>query len=201
MLFISHHYIIWKASLQLFASCSKRIHGNLSRLRDTSSLLGLAKLVSALGEDLVEVVLEPPDIRVEAGELPYAVDLLVPVGVVAVGVTLDGDVRAGLVAVLLMRHTELVVADDLVVRDLLPLRAADEVLGHEGGVAEDLGVRGHLDELVCGHGLPDFVEERAVVDAEGRGNALGQACPVLGVVGAGPLVDGGHAALHLWEAN
>jgi hypothetical protein len=199
--FISHHVIIWKAPLQLFANRSKKNHGDLSRFRDTSSLLGLAKLVSALSEDLVEVVLEPPDIRVEAGELPHAVDLLVPVGVVAVSVALDGDVCAGLVAVLLVGHAELVVADDLVVRDLLPLGAADEVLGHEGGVAEDLGVRGHLDELVCGHGLPDLVEERAVVDAEGRGNALGQACPVLGVVGAGPLVNGGHAALHLWRGG
>jgi hypothetical protein len=162
-------------------------------------LLGLAKLISALGKDLVEVVLVPPDIRVQASELPYAVDLLVPMDVVAVRVALDGDVRAGLVAVLLVRHTELVVANDLVIRDLLPLGAADEVLGHEGGVAEDLGVRGHLDELVCGHGLPDLVEERAVVDAESRGDALGEAGPIFGVVGAGPFVDRGHATLHLWK--
>lgn len=168
-----------------------------SSRRDTSSLLSLTHLVSALSKDLVEVVLGPPDVGVEAGELPHAVDLLVPVGVVAVSVALDGDVLAGLVAVLLVGNTELVVADDLVVRDLFPLGAADEVLGHKSGVAEDFGVGGHLDELVGGHGFPELVEEGAVVDAEGGSDALGEAVPVLGVVGAGPFIDGGHAALHL----
>lgn len=178
-------------------SALKAHRKRLSRRRDTSSLLSLAHLVSALSKHLVEVVLGPPDIGVEAGELPHAVDLLVPVGVVAVSVALDGDVLAGLVAVLLVGNTELVVADDLVVGHLLPLGAADEVLGHESGVAEDFGVGGHLDKLVGGHGFPELVEERAVVDAEGGSDALGEAVPVLGVVGAGPLVDGGHAALHL----
>jgi hypothetical protein len=178
---------------------SRRRHLSLSR--DTSSLLGLAKLISALSKDLVKVVLEPPDIRVQARELPHAVNLLVPMGVVAVRMALDGNVRASLVAVLLVRDAELVVADDLVVGNLLPLGAPDEVLGHEGGVAEDFGVGGHFHELVGGHRLPDLVEEGAVVDAEGGGNALGQTGPVFGVVGAGPFVDCGHAALHLWEGK
>lgn len=57
----------------------------------------------------------------------------------------------------------------------------------------------HDDEVLCGHLLPDLVEEGAVVDAEGGGDAFAQAVPVFAVVRVGPLVDGGHAALHLWR--
>ena len=55
----------------------------------------------------------------------------------------------------------------------------------------------HLDEVVCGHLFPDLVEEGAVVDAEGGGDAFAEALPVFAVVGFGPFEDGGHAALHL----
>jgi hypothetical protein len=171
--------------------------GNLNRLRNTSSLLSLAKLVPTLSKHLVKVIFTPPNIRVKPRKLPHSIDLLVPVDVVAVRVALNGDVLASLVTVLLVGDAQLVIAGDLVVRDLLPLGAADEVLGHEGGVAEDFGVRGHLDELVGRHGFPELVEEGAVVDAKGGRDAFGKARPVFSVVRAGPFVDGGHAALHL----
>lgn len=54
--------------------------------------------------------------------------------------------------------------DDLVIGDLFPACAADEVLGFEERVAEDGGVGGHDYEVIGGHGFPHFVEERAVVD-------------------------------------
>ena len=57
----------------------------------------------------------------------------------------------------------------------------------------------HLHELVRGHGFPELVEEGAVVDAEGGGDAFFQALPVFAVVAVGPFVDGGHAALHFCE--
>lgn len=41
-----------------------------------------------------------------------------------------------------MRHTQLVVASDLSVGNLLPLSAANEVLGAKERVAEDVLVRG-----------------------------------------------------------
>ena len=59
----------------------------------------------------------------------------------------------------------------------------------------------HGDEVIGGHLLPDFVEEGAVVDAQGRGDAFAQAGPVFAVVGFGPFEDGGHAALHLWRGG
>lgn len=174
---------------------------HLSLSRNTSSLLRLAHLIPTLSKDLIKVILRPPDIRVQTRKLPHAINLLVPMDIVTVRMALDSNVLTGLVAVLLVGDTQLVVAGDLVVGHLLPLGAADEVLGHEGGVAEDFGVRGHLHELVGGHGFPHLVEEGAVVDAERGRDALGQAGPVFGVVGAGPFVDGGHAALHLWEGG
>lgn len=177
---------------------------HLSCNRDTSSLLSLSllhitHLIPALSKHLIKVILRPPNIRVQARKLPHTIHLLIPMDIIAVRVTLDSDVLAGLVAVLLVRDAQLVVAGDLVVGDLLPLGAADEVLRHEGWVAEDFGVRGHFHELVGGHGFPELVEEGAVVDAEGGCDAFGEAGPVFGVVGAGPFVDGGHAALHFWE--
>ena len=113
------------------------------------------------------------------------------------------------------------IAGNGVVADFLPFGAADEVLGHEEGVAEDVWVGGHGYEIpvacrvslyvvVGGYGgvgveedaliwhlLPDLVQEGAVVDTEGGCDALLEALPVFGVVGDGPFVAGGHAALHL----
>nr|POE79761.1 hypothetical protein CFP56_07826 [Quercus suber] len=161
-------------------------------------LCGLAVFIPTAGEHLVEVVLGPPDVGVQAGELPHAVDLLVPVGVVGVGVALDGDGGHGGVGVLLVGDAQLVVADDLVVRHLLPLGAADEVLRLQRRVAQHVRVRGHLHKLLGRHRLPDLVEEGAVVDAQRRRDALAQARPVFRVVAVRPFEDGGHAALHLW---
>lgn len=128
------------------------------------ALLVLAKRVAAISKHGLEVVLGPADLGVESRKLPHAVDLLVPVHVVAVRVALDGDRLAARVRVLLVRHAQLVVPDDLRVRYLLPARAADEVLRLEQRVAEDRLVADHGDELLGRHGLPDLVEEGAVVD-------------------------------------
>jgi len=89
------------------------------------------------------------------------------VGVGAVSVSLNGDLLAGFVGVLLVRHAKLVVANDLVIRDLLPLSAADEVLGLEERVAEHVRVGNHGYEFLSGHRLPDLVEEGTVVDLYG----------------------------------
>lgn len=136
--------------------------------RDASDPLSLrlllSELVAAAGEDLVEVVLAPADLGAEAGELPDAADLAVPVGVGAVGVALDGDLGARPVRVALVRHPQLVVADDLGVRDPLVRRAPDEVLRHQERVAEHRVARDHRDELLGRHGLPQLVQERTVVN-------------------------------------
>ena len=50
---------------------------------------------------------------------------------------------------------------------LHPLCGADEVLGFEQRVAEDVRVGGHGDELGEGHRVPDAVEEGGVVDLGG----------------------------------
>lgn len=114
---------------------------SLNRNTDALGLHGvllsnlLAELLTAAAEYLVEVVLVEADVRVQSRELPYAVDLAVPVNVSRVGVSLDGNVLAARVCVSLVRHAQLVGTDDFRVRDLLPLSSADEVLRREERVS------------------------------------------------------------------
>lgn len=189
--------------------------------RSPRSIIG-AELVTTAGKDAIKVILGPPDLGVEAGKLPDPVDLLVPVRVGGVGVALDGDLGARGVGVPLMGHAELVDADDLVVRDLLPLGAADEMLRHQQRVAENGRVRDHADELLRGHRFPELVEERAVVDLirvvskggkretkrsglvshpQSRGDALPQPAPVFGVVAVGPIDEAGHQTKVILEGD
>ncbi len=71
--------------------------------------------------------------------------------------------RERLVRVLLVRDAKLVPTDDLGRGDHLPFGGAAEVLGFEGGVAEDGGGGDHGEEVGGGHGGPGFVEEGGVV--------------------------------------
>jgi len=63
------------------------------QLRNHAFLCGLfiAKSITTFSEHLVKVILKPPDIWAESGKLPHPIDLLVPVGVGAVGMALDCD--------------------------------------------------------------------------------------------------------------
>lgn len=117
---------------------------NKSRKEHTNSRLGrlLAHLIPPGLKHLVKLKLRPPDVRAQAGKLPHPGHLLVPVQVEGVRVPADRDFLQARVFVHLVRHPELVVADDFLVVDALPFRAADEVLRAEEGVAEDEGVGG-----------------------------------------------------------
>lgn len=116
-------------------------------------LTDLASLTTSL-KDLIKVILSPPDIWVQSSKLPLSINLLVPMLVCAVSMALENDLRSCLILVSLVRHTQLMPADDLVVRDLFELGGAAEVLGHEGFVAEDEGGGDHAEELVGWHGFP-----------------------------------------------
>jgi hypothetical protein len=72
----------------------------------------------------------------------------------AMCMALDGNSRPRLVCVPLVGHAQLVVADDLVVRDLLPLAGALEMLRHKCPVPEDLGARDHCHEFFGRHSFP-----------------------------------------------
>lgn len=147
------------------------IHARKSRLVSSvqfgSTSNKLILLTTSL-EDLVKVKLAPSDIRVETSEFPHTVDLLVPMLVVAVGMTLDLDLLSCGIRVSLMWDSKLVPSDHFRVRNLLPLGLANEVLRHEGFVSENERIRDHLEVIGSGHGLPEFSEERTVVDLERR---------------------------------
>ena len=88
--------------------------------------------------------------------------------------SLNGNLGAGFIGVPLVRHAKLVVANDLVIRDLLPFGATDEVLGLEERVAEHRFVGNHGDEFLSRHRLPNLVEEGTVVDLDGAQLSAGE---------------------------
>jgi len=150
----------------------------------SSLLLILLNLVTltAGSKDLVKVVLAPSNVRIQSSELPFTVNLLVPMLICAVCMTLHQDLRSCFVLVPLVRYTQLMPADDLVVGHLLELRGAAEVLCHEGLVAEDERTRNHADEFIGRHGFPDLVQEGSVVNSKSWGDDLLETLPVLHVL-------------------
>ena len=80
-----------------------------------------------------------------------------PVRVTAVCMAFDRNGRPRFICVLLMRHPQLVIANDLIVRNLFPLAGALEVLRHERLVTEDLRIRCHCHEVVGRHSFPDLI--------------------------------------------
>ena len=92
---------------------------------------------------------------------------------------LERNSRPRLIRVPLVGHAQLVVADNLIVRDFLPLAGALEMLRHKCPVPEDLGARDHCHEFFGRHSFPYLVEEGAVVDTEGGCDAGSETCPVL----------------------
>ena len=94
----------------------------------------------ARSKDLIKLILRPPDIWAEARKLPHTLDLLIPVRIEAVRISLQDGLTHAAVLVALVRHPQLVVACDFRVGDFLPFGAADEMLRAQQGVAEDFWV-------------------------------------------------------------
>jgi len=66
-----------------------------------------------------------------------------------------------------MRGSQLVVPDDEVVGDLDPARGADEVLGLDAWIAEEVGRGRHGEKGGSGHVFPARLSDCRVVDEEG----------------------------------
>ena len=75
----------------------------------------------------------------------------------------------------LMGGAQLVVSDDLSVRDTLPAGGAEEMLGLDAGVAEEVVVGYHLEKVGGGHGFPAAFADFGVVDKEGWGEDFAEA--------------------------
>jgi len=80
------------------------------------------------------------------------------------GRDLDGHLSQSSVLVDLVGDAQLVIANDLVVRDLLVPRAADEMLRGEQRIAQYGFVADHVDELFGRHGLLEPALEESVVN-------------------------------------
>ena len=61
------------------------------------------------------------------------------------------------------------VSNDLSIRDALPAGGAEEMLGLDAGIAEEVIVRYHFQEVGGGHGFPAAFADVGVVDEEGWG--------------------------------
>lgn len=102
-----------------------------------------------LFEYQIVVVLTPPDMRAESSKLPDTVNFLIPHSARAMSMTLDSNSREGLVRVFLVWHPNLMRANHLIVRHLLPLAEADEMLSLDQGVAQEMRTRCHGHEVGC----------------------------------------------------
>jgi hypothetical protein len=128
---------------------------------------------------LLKIMLIPPNLRLQAGKLPHSINLSIVMLIGSMTMTLQLNslqVRCG---VHLMSSTELVVADDLGVRDALPARGAEEMLGLDARVAEKVVVGYHGEEVGGGHGFPAWLADVCVVDEESGCEDLAEAVPVL----------------------
>ena len=69
----------------------------------------------------------------------------------------------------LMSGTQLVMADDLGVGDALPACGTEQMLCLDAGVAEEVVVGDHFEEVAGGHGFPAPLADFRVIDKEGWG--------------------------------
>lgn len=134
-------------------------------------------------EDPIKVIwaisLVPPNQGLQSRELPHAVNLLVIMLVSSLAVTLQLDLLQVRRSVHLMSGTQLMVADNVIVGDLLPASSAEEMLRLDAWVTEELGVCDHGHEVLGGHGVPFSFANGGIIDEEFRGDDAFETFPVL----------------------
>ena len=115
-------------------------------------------------EDLVVIVLGPPDIRHKTSKPPQSVDFTVKSCGPTVRMALILHFLEIIVTVFLVRDTHLVVTCDLVLRCLNPSARPNEVLCFDAWIAKEAGAGRHPDELLNGQRVPRHARHGAVVD-------------------------------------
>lgn len=105
-------------------------------------------------EYLLESLLIPTHCRLETSELPLPIDLAIVMLISRMGVALELDVDQVRGGIDLVGSTQLVVPNDLGLRDNLPPCCPDEVLGFDGRISQEPIVSYHLHVLFGGHGVP-----------------------------------------------
>ena len=128
---------------------------------------------------LLEIMLVPPHLRLQPRKLPYPIDLGVVMLISGMRVALQLDLLQRRIGIHLMRSTQLVVADNLGVRDALPACHAEQVLGLDTWVAEEVVVGHHGHEFGGGHVVPAWLADVGVVNEECWGDDAAETRPVL----------------------
>lgn len=94
-------------------------------------------------------------------------------------VPLELDSLQGAVRVDLMGGAQLMVANDLGIGDLFPPGLAQQMLGLDGGVTQEVHVRNHGHVVFRRHVIPLSQSDLPVVHGKGRGDDASKSIPVL----------------------
>ena len=86
------------------------------------------EMVLTGGEDLVVIKFAPPDLRTHSSKLPFLLDSFVPHSGNPMSMTLDRNFLRALVGLSLMRYSQLMRSNNLIIADLLPCTEPNKVL-------------------------------------------------------------------------
>lgn len=128
---------------------------------------------------LLKLMLIHPNLGLQARKLPDPIDLRIIMLVSRMAVALQLHFLPLRCRVHNVRGAQLVVANYLVVGDALPAGRAEEMLGRNARVTEEVVVSYHGHEVCCRHGGPAGFADVGVVDEEGGGDDGAEAGPVL----------------------
>ena len=123
----------------------------------------------------LKIMFIPPNRRLQPRKLPYPINLSIIMLVRSMAVALQFHRLQVRCSINLVSGAQLVVSDDLSVRNALPAGGAEEMLGLDAGVAEEVVVGYHLEKVSGGHGFPAPFADFGVVDKEGWGEDFAEA--------------------------
>ena len=117
-------------------------------------------------EDLVVIVLTPPNVGLETRKLPAAINVAEMDGGLAMGVSFVQHLFQLVVLVFLVCYTHLIVASHFVIARPNPFARANEMLRLDAPISEEVFVGCHGDELVGGHAFPNLAHYSAVIELQ-----------------------------------
>lgn len=131
---------------------------------------------------LVETQLVPPHVRPQSSKFPNPIHLPIEVVDDRMPMATQLDLLKANIRILLVGGTQLMMANDLVVGDLLPPALANQVLCLHCAIAQEAWVRNHGHVLIGGHLVPFPQPDHPVVHRQGRRNDTAQPLPILAMM-------------------
>lgn len=133
-------------------------------------------------EHILKPALVEPHSGLQTSKLPHTIHLAVVVLVCSMRVANKLHFAQTGVCVHLMGRAQLVVADNEIVRDLLPPRSSQKMLRLDSRVAQEVPICDHFHIILSGHGVPFLHANLGVVDRKIGGDDALQTGPVLAII-------------------